>query len=169
VPLHDDLLDQAQTLLRLDPGRPRQANLRRAISAAYYALFHLLIDDASAFLIGGNQLYRRQLREMLARSFDHGRMCAAAREWTQKAPPWRAAALAHQAPHQDLLLVARLFTELQAHRHRADYAVAERFSRAEVRAVLANTRHAFEAWQRVRATPDGEAFGLSLLLKARSA
>ncbi len=40
--LHADLLDQAEQLAHLDPRRRKQANLRRAISSAYYALFHLL-------------------------------------------------------------------------------------------------------------------------------
>lgn len=34
--MHQDLLDQARALLHLDPTRPKQANLRRAVSAAYY-------------------------------------------------------------------------------------------------------------------------------------
>ncbi len=40
--LHADLLDPAEQLAQLDPRRPKQANLRRAVSSAYYALFHLL-------------------------------------------------------------------------------------------------------------------------------
>ena len=36
--LPDDLLTQAQELAMLDrQGRPKQANLRRAVSASYYA------------------------------------------------------------------------------------------------------------------------------------
>ena len=46
--LHADLLDQAEQLAQLDPRRPKQANLRRAISSAYYALFHLLAWESSA-------------------------------------------------------------------------------------------------------------------------
>src|SRR5271157_5380665 len=46
--LHADLLEQAKRLAQLDPRRPKQANLRRAISSAYYALFHLLAWEASA-------------------------------------------------------------------------------------------------------------------------
>jgi uncharacterized protein (UPF0332 family) len=38
--LHDDLLDQAQHLALGEPQRPKQASLRRAVSASYYALFH---------------------------------------------------------------------------------------------------------------------------------
>jgi hypothetical protein len=50
--VHEHLLEQAVTLARLDARRPKQANLRRAISAAYYALFHLLVDEACRSQIG---------------------------------------------------------------------------------------------------------------------
>lgn len=38
----DGLLEQAEHLLDVDPRKPKQASLRRAMSAAYYSLFHLL-------------------------------------------------------------------------------------------------------------------------------
>ena len=44
--LHADLLRQARQLALKEPRRPSQASLRRAISASYYALFHLLVDEA---------------------------------------------------------------------------------------------------------------------------
>jgi uncharacterized protein (UPF0332 family) len=50
--VYEHLLEQAVTLARLDSRRPKQANLRRSISAAYYALFHLLIDEACRAQIG---------------------------------------------------------------------------------------------------------------------
>jgi hypothetical protein len=52
--LATDLLEQARHLLRRERRRPRQASLRRAISAAYYALFHLLIEEATGALVGPN-------------------------------------------------------------------------------------------------------------------
>src|SRR5947209_5185965 len=64
----DDLLEQAYHLANMDIGRPKQASLRRAVSTAYYALFHLLIDEAV-----GNWSVIRQ-RSILARMFDHGKM-----------------------------------------------------------------------------------------------
>ncbi len=44
--LSQDLLDLADHLSRRERRKPRQASLRRAVSTAYYALFHLLIEDA---------------------------------------------------------------------------------------------------------------------------
>jgi hypothetical protein len=63
-----DLLDQAYHLANLERGDPKQASLRRAVSTAYYALFHLLIDEAV-----GNWGVPRH-RSILARTFDHGKM-----------------------------------------------------------------------------------------------
>src|SRR5260370_33786593 len=68
---HDDLLEQAQHLANRERKLPRQASLRRAISSAYYALFHLLIAEAvSKWKISAQ-------RPQLARIFEHGRMNAA--------------------------------------------------------------------------------------------
>lgn len=64
----DDLLEQAYHLANLESDEPKQASLRRAVSTAYYALFHLLIDEAV-----GNWGVTRQ-RSILARTFDHGKM-----------------------------------------------------------------------------------------------
>lgn len=64
--LASDLLDQASTLATLDPMRPKQASLRRAISAAYYSVFHLLIDEG-ARRISANVA----LQPYIARSFQH--------------------------------------------------------------------------------------------------
>jgi uncharacterized protein (UPF0332 family) len=41
-----DLLEQAEHLVNRDGATPKQASPRRAVSTAYYALFHLLIDEA---------------------------------------------------------------------------------------------------------------------------
>jgi hypothetical protein len=50
--LHEDLLDQAVRLATLDAKKPKQANLRRAVSSTYYGVFHLLVDEACRVLIG---------------------------------------------------------------------------------------------------------------------
>lgn len=76
-----DLLEQAQHLSRRERGRPRQASLRRAISAAYYALFHLLIQEATGSLVA-----RPELRPRFARAFDHGDMRSASRGFVNPQP-----------------------------------------------------------------------------------
>lgn len=63
---HDELLSQAVHLVHLEPEN--QANLRRAVSAAYYAVFHLLIAEATA------NWNNAPLRAALGRAYDHGPM-----------------------------------------------------------------------------------------------
>lgn len=67
----DELLGLAQDIANL-PQQPYQSSLRRAVSTAYYALFHLLISEATASWV------RPELRGALARVFDQGPMKQAA-------------------------------------------------------------------------------------------
>ena len=68
MPFPDDLLEQAYELAHKEPTNPKQASLRRAVSTAYYALFHLLIDDA----VSKWEVERQ--RSILARTFEHSKM-----------------------------------------------------------------------------------------------
>src|ERR1035438_6153633 len=70
--LADDLLEQAHHLAKREPKRPRQASLRRAVSTAYYSLFHLLISSAILQWKGVHQ------RSQMARGYHLLRQSAAA-------------------------------------------------------------------------------------------
>lgn len=74
----DALLEQAGQLLALDPRRPRQVNLRRAVSATYYALFHRLISDATSEF-AGSSAEALPIRQAISRWFVHRRMAEVAR------------------------------------------------------------------------------------------
>ena len=63
---HDDLLQHALALVHTRPHS--EMTLRRAVSAAYYAVFHLLIFEATEHW--GNKI----LRPTLGRPFDHSLM-----------------------------------------------------------------------------------------------
>ncbi len=65
--LHAELLKQAHFLARKEPKKPTQASLRRSVSASYYALFHLLVDEATRLMLSGN--VRGSLRDSLAHDF----------------------------------------------------------------------------------------------------
>jgi hypothetical protein len=69
MPYPQDLLDSAVALYRVDPET--QATLRRAVSTAYYALFHFLIEEAC------RNWTRPEQRPALARMFTHGIMAGA--------------------------------------------------------------------------------------------
>lgn len=164
--LHDDLLAQAGHLARVDKKKPKQANLRRAVSAAYYALFHLLIDQSSRFFVSGTQ--REALRHQLARSFDHGHMKKTAQAFAAATPgqnAWRAVTGA--PPSAALVDVSLAFIALQEARHEADYDLSRTFTRGEVEALVARTADAFADWQTVVASAEAETFLVALLVKGR--
>lgn len=66
-----DLLEQAFHLANLDRNRPKQVNLRRAISTGYYALFHALVSTSLSQLVGRTRLHQN-VASVILRSFDHG-------------------------------------------------------------------------------------------------
>src|SRR5207248_2610577 len=64
--LHDDLLRLARDLVDRNPGAPVEADLRRAVSTAYYALFHLLIHESTTRIVA-----IPSMRPRVVRAFDH--------------------------------------------------------------------------------------------------
>ena len=134
--LAQDLLRQAEQLAGLDSGRPRQANLRRAISAAYYALFHLLIDD----FVANWELEHQRVR--LGRMFEHRKMREATFKAVNKSAP--------TPIESDLLKVIGTFVRLQDDRYAADYDIAKVWSRSDVMTSLALAEQAFKSWRNIR-------------------
>lgn len=122
VPNPEHLLEQADRLITpAGGGAPRQADLRRAISSAYYALFHAIVAEAADVFAGRTQ--RQTPRYALVyRSVDHGSLrglCTHVRggklpaKYTTYAPSSGFGA--------DLKAVATALVELQEKRHSADY------------------------------------------------
>ena len=74
------LLAQARHLATKESNRPQQVSLRRAVSNAYYALFHFLIDESCRIWIGSGPA-GTLFRTTLARAFEHGQMAEAARSF----------------------------------------------------------------------------------------
>ena len=72
MPFADDLLLDAYHLAQRGGKNPKQSSLRRAVSTAYYALFHLLIAD---FVLNWK---RPDQRVRLGRMFEHRKMVQAA-------------------------------------------------------------------------------------------
>lgn len=69
------LLTHALRLAGQGRRRPPEADLRRGVSAAYYAVFHDLTDRAARHLIGSSP---DGSRNQLRRSWSHGEFLAAA-------------------------------------------------------------------------------------------
>ena len=154
--LSDDLLQQAKRLASQDPGRPKDASIRRAISTAYYALFHFLLDEASGMLVGPSP-NDKALRHLLSRCFVHSRMATACTKMVYLTNPKNAASSVYapfsraiQNQSKDLLVVARTFKELQEHRHRADYDLSQRYPRAQALKSVSDVEDAMRAWERIK-------------------
>jgi hypothetical protein len=160
--LPEHLLEQAWHLAERERTRPRQASLRRAVSTAYYALFHFLIREA-AKQIGPNlseDSYNR-----VYRWFDHGAMYRVARLFSQQVVRIQNSKdiLIHNNDH-GIMFIAESFAELQELRHLADYDPGPVFTRADVKAMLSRVSTAFDLWPICRNSSDANTFLLSLLL-----
>lgn len=156
-----DLLEQAEHLLKREPRRPRQVSLRRAVSASYYALFHLLVDEASRLMVPG--VRREPIRDAYRRTFNHAEMAAAARNFSGGTfPDVLAQARGTRALAPDLLLVARALVELQQARHTADYNLRVRLTRTQARLSVTLARQGMRAWRRVRGSSDADLFLVAL-------
>src|SRR5580658_4059356 len=139
---HDDLIEQAVFPAELNlPDDPRQVDLRRAVSAAYYAIFHLLTTEAAQ-----NWKHQSQ-RNRFARMFDHGRMKTCSSKVSSRPLP---ADPAEVLVATDLKLVADSFVTLQQARHTADYDNSKGWSRTQVYETIAQAQDAMTAWMVIR-------------------
>jgi uncharacterized protein (UPF0332 family) len=154
MPFPDHLLEQARLLANLEKNRPRQASLRRAVSTAYYALFHLLTTAAVH-----NWKTARQ-RALLARAFEHRRMHEACKKTNGKQ-------FLNSKPSsvRELRSIANTFMQLQQHRHTADYDNSKRWTRTEVLTHIELAAAAFDSWNVISKEPIAEDFLLLLLIQ----
>ncbi len=162
--LADDLLQLAQDLANLDEANPRQASLRRAVSTAYYALFHLLVTEATL------NWSRVELRPELGRVFDHGNMKSASERSVSRSkaemkelPP----ASAERTILQHLHTVAATFGQAQQKRNDADYDTSNEWNRTDVFKQIDAVAAAFNSWKAIREEPKAQAYLVSLLGRKR--
>jgi hypothetical protein len=153
-----DLLEQAEHLSLRERRRPKQASLRRAISAAYYALFHLMVDEATRTLV-----FRPELRGRFVRAFEHADMKQASRAFANPTAQF-AASIGGLAIPQELQDIAAAFVELQEARHEADYNVERSFTRLESRNFVALASRAFANWRAIKQNPVANLYLCALLL-----
>jgi uncharacterized protein (UPF0332 family) len=140
------LLEQASFLAGVDPRRPRQSNLRRAVSSAYYAVFHFLVDQACRSLLGSNA-GRTSLRNILSRGFEHGQMKELSKSFASGTLPlWMRKTAPELTIPADLRFIAETFVMLQEQRHKADYNLSVRLARSETEELIASAREAIALW-----------------------
>jgi uncharacterized protein (UPF0332 family) len=148
-----DLLEQANYLARRERRKPKQASLRRAVSTAYYALFHLLIAEAV-----GNWK-RTDQRTKLARTFEHGRMKQASIKTVKEEFSGQSAQTV-----MDLQKVADAFIRLQDFRHKADYDNTFTLTHTEALRQIALASDAFASWSAIRKEKIAQDYLLALLI-----
>lgn len=118
----DHLVEQADRLTTPSGvGAPRQADLRRAISTAYYGVFHAVATEAADDLVGKTQ--RDTPRYALVyRGIDHGRLRVICEDIVKPTPPIKYTRyLPSGGFGPDLIAVPTAIGELQERRHSADY------------------------------------------------
>jgi hypothetical protein len=120
-----DLLATARRLARASPGKPRQWDLKRAISTAYYALFHAVAKDCADRLVGVGGSRSDKAWRHTYRALNHGEAKTACKQLRGlRFPP-------------GLVQVGDAFRTLQEQRHNADYDPTHRVTRADALAAIA--------------------------------
>jgi len=131
--LEDDLLEDARHLAAKGIAEQRPSCMRRAISTAYYAVFHLLIQSFVKHWPFVDQ------RAKLARMFSHQKMRDAAFKPNDKKNLTQIEAALGE--------VIKAFSQLQADRHRADYDTDWAIVATDVESALNYAETAFGKWR----------------------
>lgn len=144
----------ARKLANASPQRPRQADLRRSISTAYYALFHAMAKDAADLLVGVGANRPDKAWTQTYRALQHGDAKAACEAVRKLNFP------------NTIKTCADAFVALQQKRHEADYDPDYRVLRADA---LDAIQQAEDAIRNLKASPrrDRLAFAVQILMKKR--
>lgn len=163
IPNVEHLLEQAERLIApAGPGAPRQVDLRRAISSAYYAAFHAVLAAAADEFVGRPR--RSETAYGLAyRRIDHGALRDLCAELNKPSLPARYKRYEPDAGFgSDLPMFARYVVELQQRRQAADYDPMIRLKRSDALLAVGSARSALA---RLRETSnDARRVFLALLL-----
>lgn len=161
------LLDLAKRLVGAAPGAP-EADVRRGISTAYYAVFHLLIKDAMAAFVTDPGF-----RPRVGRALQHGPMKGVCEKYKPSRP--NAAGqyttqTSHGFPAQvippDLREVAAAFIALHEAREQADYDDGVAVGHAEALAAVHTAESAFRSWLTAQADPSSAVFLQELICRS---
>jgi hypothetical protein len=156
------LLAQAGKLIEYSvAGPPRQVDIRRAISSAYYAVFHAVLI-ASADTVAGRSNRGTPNYVLVYRSVEHRHLRALC-EVASVATVQKRYQLFVPASgfSNDIRRFAGMALKLQENRHMADYNPAGQFRTPDAKAAIANARIALGD---LAAAPEAERRTLIMLL-----
>jgi hypothetical protein len=158
-----DLLGFADDVLHT--AAPRPAALRRAVSAAYYTVFHELVRAAVRRSVGDHPVHHID-RHVAYRWYTHSDLRVVSK-WVLAAAgrgklPEQASSLL-ASPPPDLVILANRVGQLQKARITADYEYAEDVTIEDVRASVDKARSALDSLARLAGDRVAENY-LTLLL-----
>lgn len=132
-----------------------QSDLKRAISSAYYALFHCLSKCCADTLVGDKPSSRSQEAwQQVYRSVDHKPAKKACQhDVIQRFP-------------KEIQDFANQFAQTQTKRHEADYNPGSVFATSDVLVTIASAEAAIKDFKKA-AKKDKRAFAVWILLKSR--
>ena len=137
-------------------GRPRQTELCRAVSTAYYALFHTLARCCADMLVGVSPVARsQQAWRQTYRALEHGpaKNRCSRQNMLSKFPP-------------EIEDFGQRFITMQRERHAADYDPQAVFSRDRVIQLIEETARTIARFNGV-AAQDRRAFAVYVLFNLR--
>lgn len=138
----EHLLDQAERLISSTRGAPRQADLRRAVSSAYYALFHAVCAAAADQFVGKAR-QTDPLYGLVYRSIEHRSLRQLCEDIGKPTLPAKYQSyLAGRALGLGIEVFALVTVDLQAKRHAADYDPMIRLSVYDARTAIRMARRA---------------------------
>ena len=138
-------------------GRPRETNIRRAVSSTYYALFHCLATCNANMLVGGPGANRSQPAWRQAyRGLQHG-------------------TVRQRCERQNIIIkfpdeiqdFAERFVDMQQKRHEADYDPDATFSKSDVIQDITDAEDVIRCFNSVPVR-DRRAFAVYVLLPLRT-
>jgi hypothetical protein len=138
-----DLLAHADALIG---GQPTQTDLRRAISAAYYAVFHFVLAAAADMVAGAaNRAHPRYT--LVYRSTEHKRLRTLCAQSLGQNPNAAIQAYVPAAGLGSIADFARITVNLQGQRERADYDLSLVLTVDEARTAIDEARQAIAQFQ----------------------
>lgn len=147
----EELIAQAYRLAHATRRRPRQVDVNRALSSAYYALFHTLARVCADAIAGTGGDRSQAAWRQTYRALAHGTAKNACKQARNKGFP------------AEIVGFAEAFVDLQELRHAADYDSTAAFRRADVVAVIGRAEKVIGDLRRVRRS-DLRAFVALVLL-----
>jgi hypothetical protein len=157
-----DLLLHAWSLLpEIGNESTNKIDMRRAVSAAYYALFHRINGDAVELIAPNVSL---ATNHRIQRWFEHAKMKEICGRFVKQTLDQPLLDLIGGSSSPELQTVCRNFIALQEARNSADYDLSYKIDWKLTVACIDRSTDAIRAWVQIRNTEEANVFILSLLM-----